>query len=167
MLSSSPLDPTRHTYDLFDSGETEIDDWLKNSAEGSDARSITRTFIWTDVDSTTVVGYYSLMAHILVRDDMPKAVAHGSPREIPVVLVARLGVDRRIQGADNGGALLADASERAVLAATNLGARFLVVDALHDKAASFYEHHGFRRIPDTLRLVQKMSSVAKSLGLGN
>lgn len=38
--------------------------------------------------------------------------------------------------------------------------RFLVVDVLHEEAATFYKHHGFRRIPDTLRLVQKVSDIA-------
>ena len=163
MLSSSPLDPTRHTFDLFDSSEPPIDAWLKESAPGSDARGITRTFVWTELDSTTVIGYYALMAHVLARDDLPKAIGRGSPREIPAILLARLGIDRSIQGDGNGGALLADAAERAALAAENVGAKFLVVDALHEKAAGFYAHHGFRPVPGTLRLVQKLSDVAKAL----
>lgn len=40
---------------------------------------------------------------------------------------------------------------------------FVVVDALHEEAARFSEHHGFRRIPETMRLVQKISSVAAAL----
>jgi len=61
------------------------------------------------------------------------------------------------------GALLADAAERACVAAQNVGAKFLVVDALHERAAAFYEHHGFTRIPETLRLLQKISAIAKAL----
>jgi hypothetical protein len=62
-----------------------------------------------------------------------------------------------------GDALLADALERSVLATRNLGARFVVVDALHERAATFYVHYGFKRIPGTSRLVQKMSSIEASL----
>jgi hypothetical protein len=44
-----------------------------------------------------------------------------------------------------------------------VGAKFLVVDALHERAATFYGHHGFKRIPETLRLVQRMSAIAKAI----
>ena len=166
MLSSVPLDDTRHTLPGFDSGEPTLDDWLINSALGSDARGITRTFVWTEPDTTQVIGYYALMAHVLQRDALPKSVGRGSPREIPAVLLARLALDKSTQGQGLGGALLADALERAALAARNVGARFAVVDALHARACAFYEHHGFKRIPDTLRLVQKMSSIEASLAAG-
>jgi GNAT superfamily N-acetyltransferase len=166
VLSSVPLDDTRHTLSGFDSGEPSLDEWLINSALGSDARGITRTFVWTEVDTTKVIGYYALMAHVLQRDTLPKSLGHGSPREIPAVLLARLALDKSSQGQGLGGALLADALERAALAAHNVGARFAVVDALHVRACEFYEHYGFRRIPDTLRLVQKMSSIEASLAAG-
>jgi hypothetical protein len=39
-----------------------------------------------------------------------------------------------------------------------------VVDVTDEGAAAFYEHHGFRRIPGTLRLVQKVSDIAAALG---
>ena len=38
-----------------------------------------------------------------------------------------------------------------------------MVDALHEKAATFYEHYGFARIPETLRLLQKMSAIAEAV----
>jgi hypothetical protein len=50
-----------------------------------------------------------------------------------------------------------------VVATDIVAARFVVVDALHEKAAGFYQHHGFRRIPDTLRLIQKVSDIAAAL----
>jgi len=164
VLSSVPLDPTRHAVDAFDSGTPELDEWLSKHAPGSDARGITRTFVWTEADATEVIGYYSLMAHVLQRDALPRAVGPGSPHEIPAVLLARLALSARLQGHGLGAALLADAAERACLASRNVGAKFLVVDALHERAASFYEYHGFSRIPQTLRLLQKMSAIAKALG---
>lgn len=39
----------------------------------------------------------------------------------------------------------------------------MVVNALHDRAAGFYAPHGFRAIPRTLRLVQKISDVTVAL----
>lgn len=68
-----------------------------------------------------------------------------------------------ITAVGTGAALLADALQRIAIATQTVAARFVVVDARHENAVGFYEHHGFKRIPGTLRLVQKLSDVAKSL----
>lgn len=42
----------------------------------------------------------------------------------------------------------------------------MVVDAIDDTAAKFYEHHGFAALPGAPhRLVTKISTVAKQLGV--
>ena len=79
------------------------------------------------------------------------------------MLLARLTLDQSLHGQGLGGVLLADALERIVVATQTVAARFVVVDALHERAAAFYEHYGFKRIPGTLRLVQKVSDVAAAL----
>jgi GNAT superfamily N-acetyltransferase len=165
---SQPYDPHRHDADSFDSGEPTLDEWLRQHAAGADARRTARTFVWTDISGTgeapeRVIAYYSLTGHRLVRNELPRKVGRGSPDEIPAVLLARLAVDRSAQGGGIGGAVLADALGRAVEATSIVAARFLVVDALHERAAGFYEHHGFTRIPDTLRLIQKISDIAAAL----
>lgn len=148
----------------MDSGEPELDTWLREHAAGAEARRVARTFVWCQVDDDVAVGYYSLAGHRLVRDDLPKSIGRGSPAEVPAVLLARLAIDASLQGQGLGGALLADALTRVVAATELVAARFVVVDALHEKAATFYEHHGFRRIEGTLRLVQKISWVVAALG---
>ena len=62
-----------------------------------------------------------------------------------------------------GGVLLVDALARVVVASRTVAARFVVVDAVDDRAAAFYEHHGFRRVPGTPRLVQKVSDIAAAI----
>lgn len=162
---SERIDPARHRLSAFDSGEPDLDDWLREQAVGAAARRVARTFVWVqpDTDPDRVVGYYSLTGHRLVREDLPRSIARGSPTEIPAVLLARLALGREHQGGGNGGVLLADALARIVVATDIVAARFVVVDALHEKAAGFYEHHGFRRIPNGLRLIQKVSAIAASL----
>jgi ribosomal protein S18 acetylase RimI-like enzyme len=81
------------------------------------------------------------------------------------VLLARLALDRTLHGQGLGGALLAEALDRVVVATRTVAARFVVVDALDEGATGFYEHYGFRRIPETLRLVQKLSDIAAALEL--
>ncbi len=56
-----------------------------------------------------------------------------------------------------------DALGRIVVATQTVAAQFVVVDAVHERAATFYEHYGFRRIPQMLRLVQKVSDIAASM----
>jgi GNAT superfamily N-acetyltransferase len=161
---SEPLEPERHDLSALDSGEPVLDGWLREHAAGAEARRVARTFVWVaDERADLVVGYYSLTGHRLVRDALPTSIGRGSPTEIPAVLLARLALDRGQQGTGAGGALLADALGRIVVATQTVAARFVVVDALHERAAGFYEHHGFRRIPGTLRLVQKVSDIAAAI----
>lgn len=161
---SEPLDPERHDSSELDSGEPELDAWLRDHAAGAEARRVARTFVWVgDEHADLVVGYYTLTGHRLVRDALPTSMGRGSPTEIPAVLLARLALDRGQQGTGAGGALLADALGRIVVATQTVAARFVVVDALNERAVGFYEHHGFRRIPGTLRLVQKVSDIAAAL----
>jgi hypothetical protein len=52
------------------------------------------------------------------------------------------------------------------VAARTGGGKVLVVDAIDDAAASFYDHHDFEPIPaNPRRLVRKLSSVAAALAL--
>ncbi|MGI8625956.1 MAG: GNAT family N-acetyltransferase [Geodermatophilaceae bacterium] len=160
---SEALDPSRHQLDALNSGEVDLDTWLREHAAGAEARRVARTFVWCAADENVVMGYYSLAGHRLIREELPKSIGRGSPREVPAVLLARLAIDVRLQGRGLGGALLADALSRVVAATDLVAARFVVVDALNESAAMFYEHHGFRRIPTALRLVQKISDVAAAL----
>lgn len=163
MFRSQPLDPTRHNLGSLDSGEPSLDVWLREHAASAEARRVSRTFVWVDA-SGVVVAYYSLAGHVLVRDELPRRIGHGSPAEIPVVLLGRLALDASLHGQGFGGAVLAEALERAVESTRLVAARFIVVDALHERAAQFYERYGFKRIPETQRLVQKVSDIEASLG---
>ncbi len=97
------------------------------------------------------------------REELPRALGRGGPLQIPAVLLARLALDRSLHGQGLGGALLAEALQRVVAATDTVAARFVVVDAVDERVTSFYEHHGFRRMPETLRLVQKVSDIAAAL----
>ena len=92
------------------------------------------------------------------------ALAGGYSR-IPGYLIARLALDRAIQGKGRGEQLLLDALGRAVAASEIGGGRLIVVDALDEEAQSFYRHFHF--VPVTKRegrLVMKVSTAANALG---
>lgn len=152
-----------HDLAAFVSGQPSLDSWLAQHARGAEARRVARTFVWHQGDSV-VVAYYTLAAHVLLKDQLPRALGRGSPERIPAALLARLALDQRLQGQGLGSVALAEALGRVVEATRVVAARFVVVDAINDAAASFYEHHGFKAIPGTMRLVQKLSDVAAALG---
>ena len=162
MFRSQALNPGIQRLDALDSGEPSMDTWLSEHASGAEARRVARTFVWTTEDQT-VKGYYSLTGHRIVRDELPKSVGRGSPSEVPAVLLARLALDKSLHGQGLGGVLLADALERIVVATQTVAVRIVVVDALHKRATAFYERYGFKRIPGTVRLVQRVSDVAAAL----
>jgi GNAT superfamily N-acetyltransferase len=73
--------------------------------------------------------------------------------DIPIMLLARLAVDRREQGRGLGKALLKDAILRTMQAAEIAGLKVLLVHAKDEAAAEFYRKHGFEQVlSDPLRL---------------
>ena len=156
-----------HDLSSFDSGHEYLDDWLRDHAAHADRMNTARTFVFHE-DGHRVLGYYSLAMGRVQEEELPSTVARGGPRIVPVVLVARLAVDREVQGRGMGGELLWDAMSRALAANALAAARAIVVDALDERAASFYEYFGFVRVASTappVRLAIKMSSVERNLGL--
>ena len=153
----------RHDRSRFRCGVASLDDWLARHAFDAERRRTARTFVWHPGDGT-VVAYYSLAAHLIVREELPPAAGRGDPGRIPALLLARLALDGSLHAQGHGGALLAEAMSRAVRAAESAGARYLVVDAVDERAAGFYAHHGFRQVPGSQRLVQRLTDVATALG---
>jgi GNAT superfamily N-acetyltransferase len=82
-----------------------------------------------------------------------------------VVLLARLGVDRRVQGRGLGAALVKDAMVRALAAAETIGARALLIHAESSAARDVYLHLAeFEPSPtDPLHLVLLMSDIEAAL----
>ncbi len=134
-----------------------------HEAAGAQARRVARTFVWCRPGTHDVVAFFALTAHSIRRDTLPGAVGHGAPSEVPAVLLARLALDRSLQGRGWGEVLLAAAVARVVAATVLVAARVLVVDAIDESATAFYERYGFRRIGSGLRLVQRISSLAAAL----
>jgi len=152
-----------HDLDSFASGAPALDQWLRRYARHAEAANTGRTYVWVRPRARQVVGYFTLAAHLVRRSDLPKQIGRGSPTAIPAILLARLAVDRSLQGQGLGGQLLLDALDRAVDAATRAAARLIVVDAIDEAAGRFYQHFGFRVCPDSSRLVRKTSAVGTDL----
>ena len=136
--------------------------WLREQAATASRRGTARTWVWVN-DDARVVGYYALAAHKIAREQVPSRIGRGGPVEIPAVLLARLALSEHLRGRGLGAVLVADALERVIVATQTVAARVVVVDALAEPVAQFYETLGFRRIPGSLRLVQKISDIEAAL----
>jgi GNAT superfamily N-acetyltransferase len=84
---------------------------------------------------------------------------------VPVILLARLAVDKREKGTGLGKALLKDALVRIARAADIVGARAVLVHAIDEQAKKFYEHFDFEPSPvHDLQLMLLMKDLRKALG---
>jgi GNAT superfamily N-acetyltransferase len=100
-------------------------------------------------DSNQIAGYYTLASASLLLKDLPSDMGRKLPRypTVPAVRMGRLAVDQTFRGQGLGGALLADALDRAIR--LDVAAYALMVDAKSAAAAAFYQHHGFIALPDS------------------
>lgn len=145
LSAPAPLAAT-HLLDEFMCGEASLDEWLKRRALANQQSGASRTFVVADQDAR-VYGYYAMAAGAVSHQEATSGVRRNMPDPIPVMVLARLAVDQRAQGAKLGAALLQDAVSRAVVVSHNAGVRALLVHALDEHAKQFYEHYGFQESP--------------------
>lgn len=164
MFFSERIAP-HHNLDDFDCDEPELNEWLRESARAADHAGTARVRLLV-TDSFEIAGYYAIAPSLVRNGEVPKSVGRGMPDPVPAILLAKLGLDRRFQGSGHGGELLADAVRSCLEAIYFAGGRVIVVDALHERAAAFYAHFGFKAFADVpLRLFAKPRTLANSLGL--
>ncbi|SCK31369.1 Acetyltransferase (GNAT) domain-containing protein [Variovorax sp. HW608] len=145
LSAPQPLAAT-HLIDGFACGEASLDEWLKRRALSNQMSGASRTFVVTDQERR-VVGYYAMAAGAVSHQMATSGVRRNMPDPVPVMVLARLAVDRRAQALKLGAAMLQDAVNRAVTVSQNAGVRALLVHALHERAKQFYEHYGFQESP--------------------
>lgn len=135
-----------HRLETFACGESSLDDWLRRRALHNQATGASRTFVVTD-ETGQVLAFNALAAGAVSHQESPGSVRRNMPDPVPVMVLARLAVDQRLQGRQVGGALLRDALQRTVLVAQNIGVRALLVHAMNERARRFYAHYGFVASP--------------------
>ena len=131
----------------FKSGVAPLDNYFRQQVSQDIRRRVTACFVALTADQR-IAGYYTLASSSILLAELPKAVGKKLPRypSVPAVRMGRLAVDRDFKGQGLGGALLADALERAARA--EIAACALVVDAKGEIAKQVYLHHGFMALPD-------------------
>jgi GNAT superfamily N-acetyltransferase len=167
-MSFSPPAPitAQHRTENFDCGADSLNQYLKRFALTNAASGIARTYITTPAGDVSVMGYYSLAAGSVERANVPERIGKGIPSHpAPVILLARLAVDRSCQSKGVGSGLLADALQRALSAAEIIGVRAVLVHAKNKEAAAFYEKFGFVPSPtDPLHWMLLMKDLKRNFG---
>jgi GNAT superfamily N-acetyltransferase len=159
-VSLSPPEPLsdHHQVEDFISGETSLDDWLKRRARANQASGASRTYVVCD--NGKVIAYYALASGALTVESAPGKFRRNMPDPIPVVVLARLAVDRSYRGRGVGRALFRDGARRVVHAADAIGIRGIVVHAISDEARKFYLALGFDPcLQEPMTLVVTLSDV--------
>ena len=114
-----------------------------------------------------VIGYYGLAPTAVVPNVMPRSIRTGQPPDpVPCLLLGQLATDISRAGRGIGTGLVKHALERSVRAASLVGGRALMVNAVDGEAAAFWRRRGFlpsREDPQVL--FRSIASIAASLGL--
>jgi GNAT superfamily N-acetyltransferase len=148
-----------HDRNRFTCGVEGLDRYLKTQAGQDVRRKANAVFVLSrDTEPSRVLGFYTLCAMAVSQGEVPDAARKHVPRYplVSCTLIGRLAIAKDQQGQRLGSILLADALQRAFDSASTVGSSMVIVDALDEMAARFYEAHGFVRLPDSLRLVMPM-----------
>ena len=162
-LRTEALAP-HHDRDGFSCGVNSLDRYLRTQAGQDVRRKANAVFVLVESNKPNfVLGYYTLCATALPQGNVPVAARKHIPRYplVSATLVGRLAVSEGRQGEGLGAILLADAVRRAYASAAIVGSSMLIVDAINECAAAFYESNGFVRLPDSLRLVLPMRTIQR------
>lgn len=137
-----------HDRTTFSSGSDSLDRYFQQQVTQEIRRRVTACFVALTSDQI-IAGYYTIAATSVPLIGLPPGTAKKLPRYplVPAVRMGRLAVDRQFKGQGLGSALLADALNRSFV--SDIAAYAMLVDAKDDKAAAFYQHHGFIPLPDS------------------
>lgn len=165
MNQSKPSAPqplaAHHQLEHFDCTEPRLNDWLKRHAMKNHEAGASRTFVVCI--ENRVLAYYCLAMGAVSLSVAPGKIRRNMPEPIPVAVIGRLAVDRKLEGQGYGRGLLKDAVLRVIQVSEMIGVRAILVHALSEHARDFYLHGGFLASPvEPLTLMLPMKDAVKT-----
>ncbi|MCG8431859.1 MAG: GNAT family N-acetyltransferase [Candidatus Omnitrophica bacterium] len=152
-----------HCVEDFDCGNAELNNYIRRFALINNRHRAARTFV--TVGDKHLAGYYTLTIGSVSKEETPRRISKGQAKyPVPVIILARLAVDRRFQGRGVGQSLLKDALLRIAAAADEIGGRAVLVHAKNDAARAFYMKFGFEPSPtDPFHLYLLLKDIKKTI----
>ncbi|MDX8526103.1 GNAT family N-acetyltransferase [Mesorhizobium sp. MSK_1335] len=164
MALSAP-EPLTAAHDAsgFSCGKPTLDHWLKTRALSNQEKGFTAVLVVHE--ASLVVGYYGLAPTAVVPSILPRSIRPGQPPDpVPCLLLGQLATDTGWTGRGIGTGLVKHALQRCVQAAELIGGRALMVNAIDEDAAQFWQRRGFLPTKDDPRvLFRSIAAIAASL----
>jgi len=150
-----------HRIEGFGCGREELNRYLLRYAWQNPQAGAAQAYV--GMVGETIVGHHTLAVGHVTREEAPERLAKGLARHpVPIMLLARLAVDRRWQGQGIGKALLRNAMQRTLQAADIAGIRALAVHAKDEDARGFYQKFDFIPSPtDPMHLFVLLQDVRR------
>jgi len=121
--------------DDFDCNDDDINYFLKNLAISNQNRKLSNTYILYSKNSNQIVAYFSIIASQLNTGD---ARIYGIDK-IPIVLLGRMGVDKKFRGNNIGRIMINIAVRKALKAGQLIACRLLLVETSKDMKSYYLE----------------------------
>ena len=138
----------RDKRDDFHSGEIEIDRFfIKFAGQNQFKHKIGNTYLAIESTSQNILGYATVSASSMKIKELKASEFKKLPSyPLPILRIARLGVDKRYQSQGVGAKLLQKMLYLAIELEELVGCMGVFVDA-KDEAISFYKKYGFEVAP--------------------
>ena len=154
-----------HRRDSFSSGNEQLDRYFRSQANQDKKKNIAIPYVAIERETQRVIGYYTLSMTSINLEELPTKDAKKLPRYplIGVTLIGRLAIDVDYQGRGWGKLLVMDALYRSLEASRQVASFAVMVDAIDDKAAKFYQRFDFQPFPEQpLKLFRTMKNIAQT-----
>ncbi len=131
----------------------------------SQSKHLTITKVLLD-ENRAVVGFYTLSTSQVDFSDLPPVIAKSLPRrQLPVAVIAWLGIDKSYQGQGIGKRMLATALRDCHGAGKTFAFIAVVLDCVDLSAKKFYQRFDFEELPGyPMRLYLSFQSLDKMIG---
>ena len=147
---------------VFDSGDENLNTYLKKYAGQNELRGFGRTFLL--VDQFLIIGFYTLSTTDVDWLSLPNEEKKKLPKSpVPCLRIARFAVDRKYQGKGYGKIMMRDIFIKTLAVASVAGVYALIVEP-KEKAISYYTQFGFVKLANVGSYALPVATLKKLIG---